>query len=436
LAEIRPFRGLRYNPAVVQDLSQVICPPYDIIPPALHQELHDRSEYNFIRIEDAITLPQDTPADSKYTRAAATLQRWRSEGILAPDDKPACYLHDHYFQHRGREVRRRGLIVRVRLEEWEKTIVRPHEGILAAAKDDRLNLLWALQVNTSPVLAMYEDENQHLASILDRLAQEQPVIDVQMPDGERHRVTLISSTEAAKRVTRHFTGLPLYIADGHHRYTSALTYRREKMACTPGATPDDSFNFVMMTLVSFSDPGLIILAPHRLIRGIPKSTAEGLENRLTEFFNIQKLPLQKKDVWRDVDRLMSGDNVRFACLMTGADHLCVLVLKEGAIDSSTMPYFHTELYRKLDVSVIDHIILEKILGLGIGGMDEAKINYFYDRQEAMDRVVKGEYQLAFFLKPVKPELIKAVADAGDKMPRKSTYFFPKAPAGLVVNPLY
>ncbi len=437
MAEIRPFRGLRYDRSVVSDLSNVICPPYDIIPPALHQELHDRSEYNFIRIEDAKTLPEDTPADNKYTRAATTLQRWLKDGVLLPEDKPACYLHDHFFPSQGKTIRRRGLTVRVRLQEWEEMIIRPHEGILAAAKDDRLNLLWSLQVNTSPVLAMYEDKGERLASLLNSQSIKKPVIDVSLTDGERHRIILITARETVNRITRHFLDLPLYIADGHHRYTSALTYRREKMAYTPGATTDDPFNFVMMTLVSFTDPGLEILAPHRLIRGVPKSTIDGLEGRLKEFFEIQRLSLQKRDLWSDVDKLMTdGENVRFACVMTGADYLCVLTLKQESIDANTMPYFHTELYRKLDVSVIDHIILEKILGLGIGGTDEAKINYFYNRQDAMDRVVKGEYQLAFFLKPVRPELIKAVADAGDKMPRKSTYFYPKAPAGLVVNTLY
>jgi uncharacterized protein (DUF1015 family) len=193
----------------------------------------------------------------------------------------------------------------------------------------------------------------------------------------------------------------------------------------------------MITLVAFDDPGLIILAPHRLIRGIEKSVIESLESRLTEFFDIRKLPLRTGDPWREIDRAMARtDTVSFSCLITSADHLCVLTLKPHAIDGETMPLFHTKLYRTLDVSVIDHIILEKILGLGIGGADEAKISYFYDRQEGIERVQKGEYQIAFFLKPVKPELIKAVADAGDKMPRKSTYFYPKAPAGLVVNELY
>jgi len=437
VAEIRPFRGLRYNPSLVKDLSKVICPPYDIIPPALHEELHARSEYNFIRLEDARVLPQDTPADSKYTRAAATLRKWLQEQALVPEPQPAIYLHDHFFRHEGKEQRRRGITVRVRLEEWEKGIVRPHEGILSAARDDRLNLLWALQVNTSPVLAMYEDPGRKLATLLEKQSKMKPAIDVAVPEGDRHVVRTITETQAVAQIAGFLADLPLYIADGHHRYTSALTYRREKLACTPGATPEDSFNFVMITLVSFDDPGLVILAPHRLVRGLPHAAVEGLEVRLAEFFDVQKLPLPRDNNWQEIDRMMSRPGpVRFGCLVADADHLSVLTLKDHAIDGETMPYFHSELYRKLDVSIIDHIILEKILGLGIGGKDEPRISFSHDRAEALADVRKGESQVAFFLNPVKPALIKAVADAGDKMPRKSTYFYPKAPAGLVVNTLY
>jgi len=437
VADVLPFRGLRYNKSVVKDLSKVVCPPYDIISPALHEELVRRSEFNFVRLEDADANRQDTPRDSKYTRSAATLQHWLAGRVLIPERKPALYIHDHHFTHARKGMVRRGIIARVRLEEWEKGVIKPHEGILGAARDDRLNLLWALRVNTSPVLAMYEDKRKRLAHFLDEQESLKPVIDVTLAEGDRHVLRAISDVQTVDRISRHFDGLPLYIADGHHRYTSALTYRREKMATTPGATADDAFNFVMMTLVSFTDPGLVILAPHRLIRGLQKSVIDGLESRLAEFFDVARLPLGGTGVWRKVDRLMAQSGpVRFSCLAAGSDHLLVLTLKEPNGIARTMPLFHSDLYRRLDVSVIDHVVLEKILGLGIGGTDESKISYSYDRQEGVDCVLRQECQLAFFLKPVKPSLIKAVADAGDKMPRKSTYFYPKAPAGLVVNTLY
>ncbi|HXX59448.1 MAG TPA: DUF1015 domain-containing protein, partial [Dehalococcoidales bacterium] len=268
MADVLPFKGLRYNRAKIDDLGQVICPPYDIIPPVLHEELHARNEYNFIRIEDAGSHPEDSNTDNKYTRAAHTLQQFVEQKILVPEKKPAIYLHDHFFKIAGKEMMRRGIVARVRLEEWEKGIIKPHEGILAAAKDDRLNLLWPLQVNTSPILAMYQDKGNQLAKVLEAQKLSEAVINALMPEGDRHQVRLITDKEAVDAIQAHLRTVPLYIADGHHRYTSALTYKREKLACTPGASPDDAFNFVMMNLVSFNDPGMVILAPHRLIRGL------------------------------------------------------------------------------------------------------------------------------------------------------------------------
>jgi uncharacterized protein (DUF1015 family) len=437
VADVLPFKGLRYNRVKIDDLGKVICPPYDIIPPALHEELHARDEYNFIRIEDAKSYPQDSNTDNKYTRAARALQQFVEQKILVSEKKPAIYLHDHFFKIAGKDMMRRGVVARVRLEEWEKGIIKPHEGILAAAKDDRLNLLWALQVNTSPILAMYQDEGNKLAKLLDKQTTGETAINALMPDGERHQVRLITHKETIDNISAQFSRVPLYIADGHHRYTSALTYKREKMACTPDASADDAFNFVMMNLVSFNDPGMVILAPHRLLRDLEHEAVNTLESRLAEFFDVENLPLHKKNVWDEVDRLMNKPGtVRFAYQMRGNNHVSVLSLKPNAINTQTMPLFHSEIYRRLDVSIIDHVILEKILGLGIGGKNEPRISFEHDREAAIHGVAHGDFQVAFYVKPVNPELIKEFADAGEKMPRKSTYFYPKAPAGLVINTIY
>ena len=160
MAEIRPFQGVRYNQLLIKDLSSVICSPYDIITPALQQELYHQSQYNFVRLEYSRELPQDTAADNKYTRSAATLEQWLQQGVLEIDDTPAIYLHDQYFIHQGRKYKRRGIIARVRLEEWDRMVVRPHEGTLAEPRTDRVSLLWALQANTSPILALFEDRER------------------------------------------------------------------------------------------------------------------------------------------------------------------------------------------------------------------------------------------------------------------------------------
>ncbi len=435
MADIRPFRGVYYNPALIKDISSVICPPYDVILPQQQQELYLKSEYNFIRLESGREQPQDTATDNKYTRSAATLERWLTEGILEVSKTPALYLHDHYFTYRGQEYKRRSVIVLVRVEEWDNMVIRPHEGTLTEARGDRLSMLWALQANTSPILAMYEDSAATIASLLTGQEENKPLISIKNSDGEGHIIRAVTDTEVISAISNTLAEQPLYIADGHHRYESALTYCQEKRAQSPAASGDEAYNFVMMSLVEFSDPGLIILAPHRLVRGISKAAINGLETRLKVFFEIEEVPLNIPDIWNEMERrLSSSGRVRVGLFGVDEENLLVLTLSDLAAASSMMPYFHSDLYRELDVSIVDHIILENLLALS-SDKEKTGLDYSYDISDAVERVLAQEYQIALLLSPVKPEVIKMIADAGDKMPRKSTYFYPKSPSGLVLNKL-
>ncbi len=435
MAEIRSFRGVHYNQLLIKDLSTVICPPYDIISPHLQQELYRRSQYNFVRLEHSRELPQDTVTDNKYTRSAATLRQWLKQGVLKVEEVPAIYLHDHSFTYQGKEYRRCGITVCVRLEEWDKMVIRPHEGTLAEPKNDRVSLLRALQVNTSPILALFKDQGRRVSSLLAAQESSKPLISLTGANGEGHNIWAITESQVVNQICNSLAEQPLYIADGHHRYESALAYQREKGACSSSASKDEAFNFVIMTLVDFSDPGLIILPPHRLLRGISRPILNGLTAKLRAFFEIEELPLDMPNVWQQVDDLsMETNGVRLFLFGLAAEHLLALRLRDFAAASRMMPYFHSETYKRLDVSIADHIILENLLGLS-SGKEEARITYSYDRQDAVSRVLDQEYQLAFLLSPVKVEMVQAIADAGDRMPRKSTYFYPKLPAGLVLNPV-
>jgi len=431
VAEILPFRGVYYNKQLVDDLAAVICPPYDIITPQLEEELYRRSEYNFVRLESSRKLPQDTATDNKYTRSAAVLEQWLKQGVLKVDEVPAVYIHNHYFRHEGREYRRRGIIACVRLEEWDKMVVRPHEGTLAEPKNDRLSLLWACQANTSPILALFEDREQQVTSLLAAQEHNKPIINLTTGE-ESHNVWAITEPVVINQISSILAKQPLYIADGHHRYGSALRYQRERHACFSSVSGDEAFNFVMMELVAFSDPGLFILPPHRLVGGIPKSTLNELMAELEMLFEIDELPLSMPDVWQRLDDLLSGteNQVKLALFGLAAGRILVLSVRDLAAVSQMMPYFHSELYKRLSVSVVDHVILEEILGL-TSETEEAFTTYSYDKVDAVNKVLNKEYQLAFLLNPIKPEMVKFVADTGDRMPRKSTYFYPKAPAGLV-----
>jgi uncharacterized protein (DUF1015 family) len=434
VAEICPFHGVHYNQALLKDWPAVICPVYDIISPQQQQEFYRRSEYNFVRLEFGRDLPQDTASDNKYTRAAATLEQWLRQGILVTDAQPAIYLYDQHFTHQGREYRRRSLTVRVRVEEWDRMVVRPHESTMAEPKADRLSLLWAIQANTSAILALYEDRDRQIAALLEGQARRRPLIDLKRVNGDGHKVWAITEPKAINQITTSLADQPLYIADGHHRYESALNYRRQR-AAGPSASPDAPYNFVMMTLVDFVDPGLLILPPHRLVRGIPKSTLGELKAKLEVFFAIEAWPLKTPGVWARLDELPTGKNEnRLVLFGLDTENLYLLRLPDPAAVSQMMPYFHSELYKKLDVSITDHVLLEEFLALS-PEKEKTSLAYSYDRQDAVNRVLNQEYQLAFLLNPIKPETVKAIADVGDKMPRKSTYFYPKLPAGLIINRL-
>ncbi|MFC1593072.1 DUF1015 domain-containing protein [Candidatus Omnitrophota bacterium] len=439
MADVRPFAGVRYNQSLVGDLSAVICPPYDIIPPQLQQELYLKSEYNFIRIEHGRILPQDGVTDNKYTRSAATLEQWLRQGILRVDDAPAIYLHDHYYTHQGKEYKRRGIMACVRLQEWDEMVVRPHEGTLAEPSEDRLSLLWACQVNASPILALYEDPGQRVSSLLAAQERSKPLINLCGVNGEKHNILAITEPEVVNQICSGLAQQPLYIADGHHRYESSLTYQRERRVCSPSVTGNETFNFVMMTLVDLADPGLTILAPHRMVRGISKATLDEFAAKLRLLFDVEELPLDMPGVWQRVDDLLTcteteeTSQVRLVLFGLAAERLFMLRLRDSTVASQLMPYFHCELYKRLDVSIVDHIILEKLLRLSNDKSDV--LAYNYDRQGAIDKVLSQEYQLAFLLSPIKAEVIKAIADMGDRLPRKSTYFYPKPPSGLVFNRL-
>ena len=433
MADIRPFRGVRYNKSLLKDLAAVICPPYDIISPQQQEELHNRSDFNFIRLEASRELPQDTASDNRFTRSATLLEQWLGDGILEVDEKPAMYIHEHSFTHQGKKYKRRSMIARVRLEEWEKMIVRPHEGTLTEPRGERLSLLWALKANTSPVLALYKDTLQQISPLLSKQERGKPFIDSKNADGEGHRVWAMTNDNVITRIRASLAEQPLYIADGHHRYESALTYRNENRSYKKAVSGEETFNFVMMALVDFADPGLVILPPHRLVRGISRSILDEFMTKLEVFFEIQEIPLETGRVLKQVEELLAnGYETRFILFGPATDRLFVLQLKDHEEADRMIPYFHSELYKKLDVSIVDHIILENLLVLS-SDKEKESLAFSSDTSDAINRVLNQEYQLTFLLRPAKPETIKAIADAGDRMPRKSTYFYPKSPAGLVFN---
>lgn len=416
-------------------MAALISPPYDIISPQQQEALYQASPYNFVRIEFNRELPQDSAEDNRYTRAAAFLTNWQKEGILKQDETAACYLHVHAFSCGGRRYLRQDIIAAVKLEEWDSRIIRPHENIIPRAKSDRMSMLYACRCNTSPILAMYADPQKVISGLIAAQKKETPIMDFVDAWGEGHQVWAVNRPEVIRKLQNELAAQPLYIADGHHRYDSALTLKREKSAQNPPSGGEEGWNYVMASLMDMADPGLIILPTHRLVRGIAGGQLSGLKSRLEAFFDIQEISLHSAEVWSRIDRSLSGLNpdaqqVSLAVIGLTENQVTLLTLKNISAVSNLMPAFHSELYKKLDVSLLDHIILENLLGYN-KDKEDILLAYTHDRSDALRRVSNQEYQMAFLLNPVGPAIVKGIADAGDRMPRKSTYFYPKAPAGLV-----
>jgi uncharacterized protein (DUF1015 family) len=438
MADIRPFRGIRYNPKLVEDLTPILCPPYDVISPEEQQAYYRMSDYNIIHLEYGQELPEDGPGDNKYTRAAASFQHWLDLGILQADDRPAFYLHNHYFSHRGERRKRQGIMACVRLEQWERGIIRPHECTLAAAKDDRINLMRACRANLSPIFGLYDDPEHEIASLLARQERASPhalVTDVQ---GQSHEIWAVTEPEVIHQVAGILSDKPIYIADGHHRYETALAYREEQCISHLGGMGNQAFGFVMMTLVDISDPGLVILPLHRLVHGIPQSTVAGLRNELEAFFELKALPLAGIDNpgWADALSAENEDEIVIGLCGLDRGHLFRLTLPDSARVQHLMPGEHSRAYRRLDVSVLQHVVLEGMLGISDREEDrQAVLAYSSEEVDALRRVMAEEYQLLFLLNPIGVRSVKAIADAGDRAHPKSTYFYPKPPTGLVIHRL-
>lgn len=434
MAEIRPFKGIRYNQEIVGDLGAVICPPYDVITPEGQHALYHKSPYNLVRVEYGLAETADSFWSNKYSRAAAFLQEWLEKKVLVTGPQPQLYLHHHYFNYHGEVKTRKGIMAAVRLEEWEKGVVRPHEGTAAVFKADRLSLMRACHTNVSPIFSLYQNPDGSIASILAETEKEEPLARVATANEESHTLWAIAGQSRIDRIAAKLQEQPLYIADGHHRYETALAYQKERQAAQPDAGTDAAFNYVMMTLVEFSDPGLVVLPYHRMVRGVPEPRVQALRPKLDRYFEVNAAPLNCPLSAAMLGRILkpvTGEQAVIGLLGLEKDRLLILRVKDYDDIKELMPGDRSQAYRSLDVSVLHHVLLSKLLGV----MEDADIAYTKSEMEAWQRVAAGEYRLGFLLNPVDVYAIKAVADAADKMPQKSTHFHPKLPSGLVLNPL-
>lgn len=425
MADIQAFRALRYDLSKAGKIEDLACAPYDIISEEQRLEYLQRNPHNIVRLE----LPK---GEDPYAQAGETLHSWVEEGILKLDMDPGLYIYEMEFLTKvdqGEVKKLRSLICRVRLEEFAAGVVLPHEETLSKAKQDRFDLMCATNCNFSQIYSLYQDPEHVTRKRLDNLAVgTEPRYE--FSDGlVTHRLWVVNDPAVIAAIQEDFAGRKLYIADGHHRYETALNYRRhlqEQGRYCPGA------DFVMMTLADMSDEGLVVFPTHRLVRGLEGFDSEKLLTSCGEWFALS--PAEDLESAQAALDAAYGENRHAFAYFDGAAWQ-VLTLKDVSVMEDFLPD-QSGAYRELDVSILHTLILERLLGIDKENM-AAQVNLTYTRSagEAVESVNQGESNCCFLLNSTRVEEICSVATCGEKMPQKSTYFYPKLITGLVMNDL-
>ncbi|MHB1127929.1 MAG: DUF1015 domain-containing protein [Bacillota bacterium] len=443
MATIIPFRGIRYNDLMVPNLAEVTTPPYDVISPEEQERYYDRHPNNVIRLEFGRKTPGDTLHNNRYTRSSADFHQWLDAGVLQRETTPALYVYQQEFTIGQESKTRTGLICSLQLEEYERGIVLPHEETLPKHKADRLELMRACQANFSSIFGLYSDNTCTVDHLLATQWQsKQPDSEFRDDNDIAHRLWAITDPATIGNVVNALAPNRIYIADGHHRYETALQYRSERRA----QSNDHCADYVMVVLVNLYDPGLIVLPTHRLVSSLDNLDLSRLLAEVNEDFHVETLnlpgltggPSSREKACNDLLAQLEarGESGHALGLYTGGTSFHIFTLRE-TVDLDRLPVGQKSgAWRRLDVTILHNLILEKRLGIGSRQRaDETNLAYTRDHLQAILEVQESKRQLAFLMNPPRVQEVIDVASAGDKMPQKSTYFYPKLITGLVINPL-
>src|SRR6266487_5484523 len=375
MAEVQPLRGIRYAQKAIGDLAQVVTPPFDVISAEAQKRYYARNPYNVIRLELGEEHPEDTTLNNRYTRAAATLAEWRLKGILRQDDTPRYYTYQQLFTHDGKSYTRTSLLARVRLEPWDARVVLPHELTHSKAKDDRLKLLRACATNFSPLMCMYDDPQGRMRALLAPYAARAQVR-ITGEVNEKHLLSPISDTSQIELIQDFFAERQLYIADGHHRYETALNYRHEVLEQRNSLHRDDAINFVLMALIDLDDPGLLVLPTHRLLSGLSQDALNTLTNQqLAQYFTIHQPGKARDSQEAILERLAQVGASAPSFIFSTAGGAWLLSLNEQGRRRMTESG-HSEAWNELDVAVAHILVLEELLGLSTEDMTAGRYVWY------------------------------------------------------------
>src|SRR4051794_32652729 len=417
MAEVQPLRTLRYDLRAVGSLEAVAAPPYDVIDDALRAELAGRSPFNVVEID----LPQGENGGDPYLHAQTTMQAWQQQGVLVREREPAIWvLTQEYTGPDGNSYTRHGFFARVRVEDYGPGRIRPHERTHPGPKEDRLRLTRATRANLSPIFSLYPDPDGTAWSVLEAATGEEPFATVTDADGTVNRLWRLSDEDAIQSVQNTLRDRELLIADGHHRYETARVYAQE-------IGGDGEHNYVLMFLCSLSDSGLTVFPTYRLLNDLDDERRAALRRTIEENFVVEEI---------DPGDLQPADGaagIVFGYLDAFERRPLRLTLKDQSIADQALPG-KPEPYRHLDTAVLEALVLRGALGMSEDDISHQHgLGYAKDFDDARDAIESGRYQAAFFMRGIPVEQVREVAEAGESMPPKSTYFFPKIPTGLVFN---
>ncbi len=442
MPQTAPFNALRYNLDHVGDLSNVIAPPYDVIDPELQDQLYKQHPANVIRIILNRAEPGDS-GDEKYDRAAKFVEQWVSEGVLMREEQPAYYVYHQEFEADGKTYNRRGFMGRVRIQPFGEGNIYPHEETHPKAKVDRLKLTTATKQNNSQIFGLYPDPENEVITLLDKATEGVTPLEATDHLGVKHIIWPVTDEAVTAKVSELMEERPMFVADGHHRYETASNYRAQMMEETGGLSPDHPANFVMTMLVGMSDPGMIVLPTHRLLRETAEFSAAEIIEKLGDCFDCEQVDGGVGGAEAAWAKMEAADEQGLVALYAKTDD-CWLLCKATAAAGEKMKELAGEQsddWRGLGVSILHRLVIDELLGC----KGHPKPTYVHEVSETIDGI-KGEgsqaesdgdqpYTLAALVMPAKLGHVEAISLHKERMPAKSTYFYPKLLSGLTFNPL-
>ena len=444
MAEIHPFRAFRYDTNRVS-LEDVLTQPYDKITPAMQDRYYVASPYNLITVEKGKPLNDDTPANNVYTRAAAKVNEWIADRILVPDAAPNIYIYSQDFETPGKHTRhtRTGFIALGRIEDYEAHVVFRHERTLSAPKADRIELLRHTRVQTGQLFMLYEDTERRIESALEEATRNAAPVEMSDEFGVTHRLWPVAHPAFIRRIQKEMSPNNFVIADGHHRYETALAYRnecRERNAKSGSGTPpsNDAYEFAMMTFINSRSRGLVILPTHRVLRNLTDFDFEALRKQIAPHFDwyaypfadAEERPAAFAEFQKDLEK--SNHGRRAIGAYAGGNAFYLFLLRRGLDLEQALPDV-TAAQRELDVVLLHRLILERGLKISAEAVaGEKHLTYEREAAAAISAVDRGEAQIAFLVSPVRVQQVMSIALGGDVLPQKSTDFYPKLLSGLAI----